>query len=339
VLVMIQCHTFNAFTRPDLHASTGYILSQFVGGMAAPLFLFLAGITFGFGMDKLDRKHAPVPQRLFTLFKRSGYILVVAYLFRLTNTCCKWPPREFDSIWKVDILNCMGAAMILLSVLTLVPGKWRVRAACITGLALASVSPIVSGLDLSGLPNHLREYLVPNRVRFPLFPWSAYVAFGISAGLVLCRTPREMLERTLQWGSILGFAMVLGGQYFANLPYSIYDKVDFWTDSPALILIRTGLSLLTLAVGYIWTEHVVLPEAGWVQVFGKTSLLVYWVHVVIVYGFLSETWKGNLTVPQTIAATGLITVSMIALAYGRLWQQAWWKRRVAARTEVTELVA
>jgi hypothetical protein len=67
--------------------------------------------------------------------------------------------------------------------------------------------------------------------------------------------------------------------------------------------------------------------------------MVYWVHVVIVYGFLSETWKGNLTVLQTIAATVLITVLMIALAYGRLWQQAWWKRRVAEREAVPELVA
>ncbi len=272
MLVMIQCHTFNAFTRPDLHSTSSYILSQFVGGMAAPLFLFLAGVTFAFGMDKLDRKNTPAPQRLFTLVKRGGYIFVIAYLFRLTNTCCKWPPAEFESVWKVDILNCMGAAMILLSVLTFVPARWRVRAACITGLTLASVSPIVSGLDLSGLFTHLKEYLVPNRARFPLFPWSAYVAFGISAGLVLCRTPREMLERTLQWGSFLGFAMVLGGQYFSNLPYSLYDKVDFWTDSPALILIRTGVSLLILAVGYIWTEHLVRPQAGWVQVFGKTSL-------------------------------------------------------------------
>ena len=28
-----------------------YVLSQFVGGMAAPLFLFMAGMTFAFQMD------------------------------------------------------------------------------------------------------------------------------------------------------------------------------------------------------------------------------------------------------------------------------------------------
>ena len=48
VIIMIQCHAFNSFTRMDLRQSGGYMLSQFVGGMAAPLFLFMAGMTSGF---------------------------------------------------------------------------------------------------------------------------------------------------------------------------------------------------------------------------------------------------------------------------------------------------
>ena len=45
VVIMIQCHAFNSFVRPDLRHSGPYVYSQFVGGMAAPLFLFMAGMT------------------------------------------------------------------------------------------------------------------------------------------------------------------------------------------------------------------------------------------------------------------------------------------------------
>ena len=62
VLIMIQCHTFNSFTRMDLREGGSYIYSQFVGGMAAPLFLFMAGMTLAFQMESLDRRE-PRPQR------------------------------------------------------------------------------------------------------------------------------------------------------------------------------------------------------------------------------------------------------------------------------------
>ena len=63
VLIMIQCHAFNSFTRTDLRQSGPYVLSQFVGGMAAVLFLFMAGMTLAFLMDSLDRKEPAAGRR------------------------------------------------------------------------------------------------------------------------------------------------------------------------------------------------------------------------------------------------------------------------------------
>ena len=48
VVIMIQCHTFNSFTRLDLREGGPYVLTQFVGGMAAPLFLLDGGNDHGF---------------------------------------------------------------------------------------------------------------------------------------------------------------------------------------------------------------------------------------------------------------------------------------------------
>ena len=54
--IMIQVHVFNSFARMDVRNSGVYGLAVFIGGMAGPLFLFMAGMTFAFQMDRLERK-------------------------------------------------------------------------------------------------------------------------------------------------------------------------------------------------------------------------------------------------------------------------------------------
>src|SRR5260370_21693251 len=63
VVIMIQCHTFNSFTRTELWQGGPYVLSQFVGGMAAPLFLFMAGRAFAVPMGSLERPGPAPPRR------------------------------------------------------------------------------------------------------------------------------------------------------------------------------------------------------------------------------------------------------------------------------------
>ena len=43
LVIMIQVHVFNSFTRMELRNGGLYALSVFTGGMAGPLFLFMAG--------------------------------------------------------------------------------------------------------------------------------------------------------------------------------------------------------------------------------------------------------------------------------------------------------
>src|ERR1700683_1740567 len=91
VVVMIQCHTVNSLTRLDLRDGGPYVLSQFVGGMAAPLFLFMAGMTTAFQMDSLDRRESSPRRRWLISLRRAGYIFGIAVLFRVTNYVGAWP--------------------------------------------------------------------------------------------------------------------------------------------------------------------------------------------------------------------------------------------------------
>jgi uncharacterized membrane protein len=316
ILIMIQCHTFNSLARIDLREGGAYLLSQFVGGMAAPLFLFMAGMTTGFQMESLAGREPNPVRRWLTAVKRGGYILVLAFAFRFTNWLASFPKSTLAEFLKVDILNCMGVGLAVLAACAVFEGASRVRAAALAGAAIAMFAPVIANLDWSGAPSLLQDYLAPSprAGRFPFFPCAAYLAFGLAAGTMAKRAAAERMDRLMQWAVLVGFALIFTGQYFANAPYSIYTKANFWTDSPSLIAIRLGVVLLFGAGAYLWTEYCAGGRWSWMQTLGKNSLMVYWVHIMIVYGIFVRPIKRQLSIPQTALATAVVTALMVALS-------------------------
>jgi uncharacterized membrane protein len=330
VIIMIECHTFNSFARLDVRNGGPYVLSQFVGGMAAPLFLFMAGMTFGFQMESLERREPNRWRRWAVSLRRAGYIMAIAFAFRISNWIASMPRPDIAEITKVDILNSMALAMGAFAAASLFEGKNRVRFALIGALAVAALAPVIESLSWSGTPQVIVEYLAPgpNRGRFPFFPCAAYIGFGLAAGMAVKRTAEqtapENMDRLMQWFAMIGFAGIFTAQYFANIPFSIYPTPDFWRSSPALVLIRTGISLAMLASAYLWTEYGAAARWSWMQALGQTSLLVYWVHIMLVYGNIVKHWKRTLSIPETALAFAIVTALMVALAAARL---AWKDRR------------
>ena len=149
VLIMFECHTFNSFARLDVRNGGPYVLSQFVGGMAAPLFLFMAGMTFGFQMESLERRQPNRWRRWLVALRRAGYIMAIAFAFRICNWIASMPRPEIAEITKVDILNSMALAMGAFAAAALFDGKHRVRFALAGALGLcsraASASPEETG--------------------------------------------------------------------------------------------------------------------------------------------------------------------------------------------------
>jgi uncharacterized membrane protein len=329
VLVMFECHTFNSFARLDVRSGGPYVLSQFIGGMAAPLFLFMAGMTLGFKMETLERREPNRWRRFMASLRRAGYVMAIAFAFRISNWIASMPRPDIAEITKVDILNSMGLGMGVVAAAALFEGKNRLRFALLGAIAVAALAPVVEGWNWSGTPQLIVEYLAPgdNRGRFPFFPCAAYIGFGLVAGAIVKRTAAEQMDRLMQWCAVIGFAVIFTAQYFANIPFSIYPAPDFWHSSPALVLIRTGISLALLAGAYLWTEYGAAPRWSWMQALGQTSLLVYWVHVMLVYGNIVKHWKRTLSIPETTLAFAIVTALMVALAAARL---AWMDRKKPA---------
>jgi len=311
VVIMLQGHVFHSFNRTDLRTDGPFMLSQFLGGIGPAVFLVLTGITLAFLMDRRERQGFDALARWKFALRRAGYLFSLAFLFRLQLWLFAYPQSPWTALFKVDILNCMGLAIALMSVMAIFTTAERVRLCAVLGIAIATAAPLVSSIDWSWLPAGVSAYIAPSYDFFAFFPWAAFIAFGISIGSLLKIARADQMNRIMQWGTLIGFALILGGQYFSNLPYSLYPKTEFWLDSPGLIVIKLGVVMIIMAFAFLWSEYAVRNSWSWLRQLGTTSLVVYWVHIELVYGRWFGSWKESLgNVECAIYATILIAAML-----------------------------
>lgn len=312
VLIMLQGHLFNSFARPDLHQHPVYVLSQFIGGMPAPMFLFLVGVTLGFRLDRGDRAGLSPAARWKSAMARAGFLAAIAFAFRFQLWVFAWG-NPWTEIFRVDILNCMALGVAVLSPVALLQPRKRITWCVAAGLTIAALAPLVSTLDWSAAPWLIRNYIVPNKAYFSFFPDAAYIAFGVSFGALL-RTAAPAHDRIMQWSACFGLALIVTAHYFSNLPFSIYPDSDFWLNSPGLIFIRLGIVLVLAAAGDVWTACEQPEKLAFMRRLGTNSLLIYWVHVELVYGRWFWFAKERLTIGACAAASLLLIALMYWLA-------------------------
>ena len=72
--------------------------------------------------------------------------------------------------------------------------------------------------------------------------------------------------------------------------------------------------MVILSAAFVWTRYAAGPGWSWVRQFGTTSLLVYWVHIELVYGRGLFFLKGNLNEAQTPVAAVFVILLMLAIS-------------------------
>ncbi len=314
-VIMLQGHTYHSLLRQDLRTSSTFVLSDFLGGMPSAIFLFLTGVTMAFLMHSRERQGATAGQRVAASLKRAGYILGLAFLVRLQLWIFGLPGTAWTDLLRVDVLNCMGLSLAVVSVMAVFRTEERIRLCAIFGIAIAVASPLVSALDWSGVHPLVKAYIAPDYASFGFFPWGAFVVFGVSLGSLIRLATHEELERAMQWLGVIGCALIVVSQRLSDLP-SLYGKSEFWLNSPFLILIKLGVILLILAFAFLWTKHTA-GKWSWVRQLGTTSLLVYWVHIEIIYGRWFGSWHSDLTIGQCTVGAVLMIVTMVLLSLAR----------------------
>jgi len=320
-VIMLQGHTYHSFLRQDLHGSSTFILSDFVGGLPSAVFLFLTGVTLAFLMDSRERQGASASVRVMASLRRAGYILGLGFLVRIQLWVFAFPGSQWTDMLRVDVLNCMGLALAVMAVMAVFRTVERVRLCAILGVAIAGASPLASQIDWSGVHPLVKSYLVPDYASFGFFPWGSFVAFGVSLGSLIRILSHEQLERAMQWTALTGCVLIVGSQQLAELP-SLYTKSEFWLNSPFMVLIKLGVILLMVAFAFLWNKHTA-EKWSWVRQLGTTSLLVYWVHLELIYGRWLGAWHSNLGIGQCTLGAVLVIALMVTLSAARTHYPHW----------------
>lgn len=328
VLCMIEHHSFDAWMPVSFHGSAPDRLFRFLGGNAAPSFLFLAGLAVVLGLEGQLSRGTPRFEAALASARRGGWILLGAYLFRFQEWALAFGGSPPESMLRIDILNCIGIALVLVALCwalaATLPGRALVFALLCSAVFFAA--PHVWAAPLSGWPQLLADYVhgTPPRALFPLFPWLGYAFAGALCGLPFAwirgaRDPAGAETRLvfgLGAGSVALWFAVL---YLDRLPGTVFAQLNWWKTSPAYALLRccSVLWILCLCWGVekafarFWAR---LPT-GPLAMLGRHSLVVYWVHVEIVYGRWTWPLRGKLSLGQASAFLALLLASQVALAY------------------------
>jgi uncharacterized membrane protein len=182
------------------------------------------------------------------------------------------------------------------------------------------------------LPDPLEWYLrpVPGRTNFTLFPWSGFVMAGAAAGVILQRASAARERHVIAGLALAGLALATGGYTASYLP-PLYASVSFWTSSPTFFFLRTGLLLAGVAAAWAWEHRPWTPaRPSPLVLLGIESLFVYWIHVEMVYGWLTAPLHRGLPLAWSAAAFAGFTALMYAAAVLKRRLEARWRARGGA---------
>ena len=110
VLVMIEAHTVDAWTRVAARRTPAFRDAMILGGFAAPMFLWLAGVSLALSAASVQRREGNRAAAVDAVCRRGLEIFVLAFLFRLQSFIVT-PGGPPVSLFRVDILNIMGPSI------------------------------------------------------------------------------------------------------------------------------------------------------------------------------------------------------------------------------------
>ncbi len=334
-VLMFQTHCYDSWMSPEAKKSSSLIAWSRLGGtLPAPLFIFLAGVSFALVTEKLREKGIERNAIAKQTILRGAEIFGMGLLFRVQEFGLGYPWSPWTDLLRVDVLNILGLSMMLMGVLCWATGEGAVAAAA--AIVALVTPPLWTTYRPSFLPWPLESYIngvhifkEPQPWLFPLFPWSAFAFAGLAAGFFLFSDFARRREG-LAFAALgaTGIVVCCLSVLFDSSRVRLYAVYDYWHSNPNFLLMRCGILLVILFLVYAWCRWG-FAQKGFSPIIqlGNTSLLVYWVHIEFVYGRFSILPKGQCSALK--ATGGLITIFLAMLALSLL-RTNWTKWRVRA---------
>ena len=350
-VLMIQAHCYDSWLNLEARKTPLYRWSQELSTLPAPIFLFLSGVSFALVTEGLRQKNKPGSQIFNTALLRGAEILGLGFLLRVQEFVLGYPKSPWTDLLKVDVLNILGVSIIFMALfwrlvnmsdlpevsasqgnvaLQETVGRRRNRAIRLSLLIAAVIAiatpPLWTTHRPHFLPWMLESYIngvhnfgSPTPWIFSIFPWCAFAFIGLAFGSFLFSdfAQRKEVAALGIVGAIgaLACALSLWWDFSGVKFYAVYD---YWHSSPNFFLMRCGILLMLSQAIFAWCRWGWVTEgfSPFIQ-FGKTSLLVYWVHIEFVYGRLSILPKCRSTIPLATAGMVVIFAAMLGISIWR----------------------
>src|SRR5271166_5952510 len=201
-VLMFQTHCYDSWLSASARQSRFFMYSQLGGTFPAPLFLFLAGISFALATEKLWKKSLRPAQIARITIHRGAEIFAFGLLFRLQECLIAWGWAPLSDLLRVDILNTIGLSMMLMGLVCWLVLSTRLGAQTTLALILTAAGtallislltpPLWTTWRPNWLPWPLESYIngvhnlgKPQAWLFPIFPWAAFAFAGLATGFIL----------------------------------------------------------------------------------------------------------------------------------------------------------
>ena len=354
VLVMIETHVVNATLSAGHFSGPVFQYLKFVNGLVAPSFLFASGLAYAVTTERKAQEYLTFGKPLFKQLWRILSIALIGYLlhvpiFSASRLFTEATAEQWQSFFQVDVLQCIAVSLLLLQVLFLtLRNLHRLSIAAIAGAAgIVVATPALWEIDFWRIiPWPLAAYM--NGVRyslFPLFPWTAFLLAGMVMGHYFLRARERgghdadlSFFRGIAW---LGGSLILLSFLVEPLIPGLRGRTDYWIISPSFFFLRLGIVMILSAGAGSWIHTFPAKGKPFVLLFGRESLLVYVLHLLILYGHfgpfsLARDVNRSFGYPEA----AVLTVALIGLMYvvASVWQRTKATRPVAKQIAVISTI-
>ncbi|MCL4538064.1 MAG: DUF1624 domain-containing protein [Bacteroidetes bacterium] len=348
VMLMIEGHTIDAVLSPVYKDGSSAVFQfwTFFRGLTAPFFFFSAGLAFVVATVKYSGGFLSITgtakkkriRRIVTLLL-IGYALHMP--LQILYSPSSVPPESWRIFFVADALQIISLSLLVILVIAIVSRSHKTllmsyASAAVLSLALAPVTEMVHWERF--MHPALYPYLTFRAGSFfTFFPFSAFLFAGAAFGAAAIGLPLQTRARELTKISQKGAAVALvlsAGLYVIQMRYvSPYN--DYWKSLPAVHLLRFGLvTMVASVVGYMSLHITRFPRI--LPAIGKSSLTIYIVHLMIVYGSpvnegLSQLLVGG--VHPVVAV--LLAAGVMALMFAMVYTMESYRTRKRRAAEVT----
>jgi uncharacterized membrane protein len=321
VVLMIMAHGMDAWLLPSAKSGFLYGLIKVGSGIPARLFLLLVGVSAAIQFEAGLAKGIDGKVMRNRLLGRGAQILVAAYVFRLQEWLLSHFYGGWETLFRIDILNAIGASMIVVALLASPrAGRRQVVPALLFAAVFLGFGPLVGPAHFpSWLPRPLTSYIGGQRPMawFPLFPWAAWALSGVALGHFWVWASRDdrRMRRCFALSFVAGLGLTSTVGLVRHLDPTIirYPSEVVQQMGPGTFFHRLGLIASMSGIGFLWCR-LLRRRFSVLRQLGRTSLLIYWVHIELCYGSFVFALRGRFDLVGAGVLVLALTVLMLGLS-------------------------